>query len=90
MLAVQVGDPRESELPDVGELWLTDPETGQHLRVNTGNARLRARFAQAAAADRQEVAALFRSLGVSHLPLSTQGDWLRELVGFLRLNRKLR
>ena len=90
VLAVEIGDPRESDLPDVGDLWLVDPETGEHLRVDTRSRRLRERFARAAAADREEMAQLFRTLGVGHIRLSTEGDWLRTLVGFLRLQRRWR
>ncbi|MBV8086349.1 MAG: DUF58 domain-containing protein [Chloroflexi bacterium] len=90
VLAVEVGDPREYDLPDVGDLWLVDPETGEHLRVNTGSQALRQRFAAAAEHDRQETARLFRSLQVSHVRLSTEGDWLRNLVAFLRLHGRPR
>src|SRR5206468_7846305 len=34
-VAVEIRDPREQELTDVGELQLVDPETGRHLRVDT-------------------------------------------------------
>ena len=45
VLAVEVRDPREQELADVGELRLVDPETGRQLRVDTRRRRLRERFA---------------------------------------------
>lgn len=83
VLAIEVRDRREQELPDVGELWLVDPETGRHLRVDTGKRRLREQFAVAAAAERTEVAAMIRSTGADHLVLATDGDWLRELTRFL-------
>src|SRR5205085_9880144 len=44
-VAIEIRDPREQELADVGELRLVDPETGRHLRVDTGDAQLRSRFA---------------------------------------------
>ena len=84
VLAVEVRDPREMELPPVGDLWLTDPETGQQLHVNTNRRRVRKRFAKAAAEEREEVAATLRRIGVDHLVLSTEGDWLRTLAGHLR------
>jgi uncharacterized protein (DUF58 family) len=84
VVAVEVRDPREQELPDVGELWLVDPETGRKLRVNTRSRRLRERFAVAATAERTALAETFTSLGVRHVVLSTSGDWLRTLVPFLR------
>ena len=56
VLAVEIRDPREETLPNVGELRLVDPETGRQLRVDTASTRLRERFKAAAAADRAEVA----------------------------------
>ena len=84
VLAIEVRDRREQELPDVGELWLVDPETDRHLRVDTGRRVLRERFASAAAAEREALAAQLRSAGVDHLVLETAGDWLRPLAGFLK------
>jgi uncharacterized protein (DUF58 family) len=84
VIAVEIRDPREQELPDAGELWLVDPETGRQLRVDTRSAKLRRRFATAAAADRERVAQRLASIGVRHVVLATSGDWLRELALFLR------
>ena len=80
VLAVEIRDPREETLPNVGELRLVDPETGRQLRVDTASARLRERFAAAAAAERAEVARELTSLGVGHVVVSTEGDWLRPLA----------
>jgi uncharacterized protein (DUF58 family) len=87
VVAVEIRDPREQELPNAGELWLVDPETGRQLRVDTRSERLRARFAAAAASERAEVAQELASLGVRHAVLGTSGDWLRTLVAFLRRRR---
>jgi uncharacterized protein (DUF58 family) len=87
VVAVEIRDPREQELPNAGELWLVDPETGRQLRVDTRSAKLRQRFAAAAAAERGHVAQTFASLGVRHVVLTTSGDWLRELALFLRRAR---
>ena len=83
VLAVEIRDPREQELPDIGELWLVDPETGRQVRVDTGSRTLRDRFAQAAAEERTGVARVFSALGVPHTVLSTSGDWLRPFAAFL-------
>jgi uncharacterized protein (DUF58 family) len=87
VVAVEIRDPREQELSDVGLLWLVDPETGRQLRVDTRSRRLRERFAVAAAAERAQVARDFTSVGARHLVLTTSGDWLRTLVVFLRRRR---
>ena len=88
VVAVEIRDPREEELPNAGALWLVDPETGRELRVDTCSERLRARYAAAAAAERSEVAHDFASVGVRHVVLSTSGDWLRSLAVFLRRRRR--
>jgi uncharacterized protein (DUF58 family) len=87
VLALEIRDPREQELSNVGALWLVDPETGRLLRVDTRSRKLRERFAAAAAAERGDVARELASLGVRHLVLSTSGDWLRSLAVFLRRKR---
>jgi uncharacterized protein (DUF58 family) len=87
VLALEIRDPREQELPNVGALWLVDPETGQLLRVDTKSRRLRERFAAAASVERSELARELASLGVRHLVLSTSGDWLRSLAAFLKRRR---
>ena len=88
VVAVEIRDPREQELPNMGELWLVDPETGRQLRVDTRSAKLRARFATAAAAERVEVATTLAALGVRHVLLSTDGEWLRPLTVFLRRRQR--
>jgi uncharacterized protein (DUF58 family) len=84
VVAVEIRDPREQELPNVGLLYLVDPETGRQLRVDTRSKRLRERFATAAAAERDQLTRALSSVGVRHVVLTTAGDWLRPLVTFLR------
>jgi uncharacterized protein (DUF58 family) len=90
VLAVEVRDPRELELPPVGDVWMVDPETGRQIVVNTSRRKVRKRFAAAAAAERAEVAAALRRAGADHLVLSTAGDWLRDLAGHLRRADQMR
>ena len=89
VLVVEIRDPREDELPDVGDLTLVDAETGREVRVDTSSARLRARFAEAAGRDREHVARELRRLRVRHVVLSTSGSWLRSLADQLRLQGML-
>jgi uncharacterized protein (DUF58 family) len=88
VIGVEIRDPREQELPNAGVLWLVDPETGRQLRVDTRSARLRARFAAAAASERNLLASTLASAGARHVVLTTSGDWLRTLAVFLRRGRR--
>jgi uncharacterized protein (DUF58 family) len=88
VLAIEVVDPRELELPDVGVVELEDPETGERLEVQTSSGALRSKFAEAAAAQREEIAGRIRAAGVDHLVLRTDRDWLLELVRFVAWRRE--
>jgi uncharacterized protein (DUF58 family) len=77
--AIEVRDPREGTLPDVGRLALVDPETGSRVEVDTRSERLRERFAARERDERERVSEELRRCGVDHLVLSTEGPWLREL-----------
>jgi uncharacterized protein (DUF58 family) len=88
LLAIEVVDPRELELADVGLLTVVDPETGQTLEVPTGNAEVRRRFAEGAAAQRAEIAAALRRAGAGHLRLQTDRDWMADVVAYVAHRRR--
>jgi uncharacterized protein (DUF58 family) len=90
VLAVEVLDPRELDLPDVGVLEFADPETGRVHEVQTGDARLRARYRAAAAAQRSVIASAIRHAGAGHLRLRTDSDWLLDIVRFVATARHAR
>lgn len=79
-LVVEIVDPRELELPDVGTLTLEDPETGARREVATGERRLRERYAAASAAHRVASAEAIRASRAGHVLLRTDRDWVRDLA----------
>jgi uncharacterized protein (DUF58 family) len=89
VLAVEVLDPRELELPDVGVLELVDPETGLVHEVQTTPA-VRARYAAAASEQRAAISTALRHAGVGHLRLRTDSDWLLDIVRFVAAQRHAR
>jgi uncharacterized protein (DUF58 family) len=90
VIAVQVTDPREFELPDVGMLTVVDPETGQHLHVQTSSVALRERYRAAAEERHLQIRRLLGEAGAEHLPLSTDRDWLIDVVRFVDHRRGAR
>lgn len=86
VIAIEVIDPRELELPAVGVLSVIDPETGRHREVATG-AAVRARYAEAAERQRADIAARLRSAGADHLRLRTDRDPVHDLARFARSRR---
>lgn len=87
VLAIELVDPRELELPAVGTITLRDPETGRSLHVDTSSKSIRDRYAAAAAEQRADIAAGFRRAGVEHLQLRTDRDWVLDLVRYVALRR---
>jgi uncharacterized protein (DUF58 family) len=90
VVAIEVVDPRELELPDVGVLTLADPESGALHEVQTADPKLRQRYADAAAAQRGEIARALRAAGAAHLRLRTDTDWLLDMVRFVAAQRHAR
>jgi uncharacterized protein (DUF58 family) len=85
VLAVEVTDPREAELPDAGQLVLVDPETGARMEVDTAAGELRRAFASAELARRDALRATLRRARARHVPLdAAEDDWLRALGKGLR------
>ncbi|PRY54104.1 uncharacterized protein DUF58 [Knoellia remsis] len=87
VVVVDVSDPRDLELPDLGHLVLTDPESGRQREVYT-SPDLRRRYAAAAAAHRGAVAEAVRATGAGHVALRTDSDWVRDLARFVRTRRR--
>lgn len=90
VLAVQVTDPREFELPDVGLIVVRDPATGAEREVRTNKASVRRAFSDAAEARQADLARTFRNNRIDHLVLSTDRDWLDDLVRFVSGRRAIR
>jgi uncharacterized protein (DUF58 family) len=87
VLGIEVLDPRDVELPDVGDVILQDAESGV-TREFTIDSQLRDDFAKAAAAHRAEVARTMRGCGAPLLSLRTDRDWIADIVRFVASRRR--
>jgi uncharacterized protein (DUF58 family) len=76
LIAVQIGDPRERDIPDVGILVLEDAESGEIVELDTGSAMVRRRFAELALQRRQRLVGDCRAEGVDLLQLQTDVPYL--------------
>jgi uncharacterized protein (DUF58 family) len=90
LIAVQVEDPRERELPDVGRLALEDAETGEILEVDTGSAAVRRRFQEAALERGRELQGDCRAEGVDVLRLQTDLPYFPALQRFFKMRERRR
>jgi uncharacterized protein (DUF58 family) len=87
VLGVEILDPRDVELPAVGDVILQDTETGR-TREFTIDEQLRGDFEQAAAAHRAEVARTLRRCGAPLMTLRTDRDWINDVVRFVASRRR--
>lgn len=87
VLVVEVVDPRDLALPDVGAVVLVDPESGHTQEVWTSSRRVRDEYAALAAAHRAAVADAVRAAGAGHVVVRTDRDWVRDLARFVRQQR---
>ncbi|HEX7655293.1 MAG TPA: DUF58 domain-containing protein [Verrucomicrobiae bacterium] len=90
VVAVQVSDPHELALPDLGRLVFEDAETGQVVEINTGNARHRAAFAARQIQALAETARLFRRAGIDAMQLRTDETYGPALARFFENREKRR
>lgn len=86
LVVVEIVDPRDGELPDVGPVPLTDAETGEIALVH--GARRAAEHAERWHRERRELRRHLRRLGVDHLVLRTDRPYLGPLVGFFDERRR--
>ena len=84
VVAVTVDDPSEQELPDIGQVRFVDPETGTTIDVDTSDARVRARFAEAVAEELSSRRRLLRRLAIDEVPVRTDGGVVDPLIKFFR------
>ncbi len=89
VIAIEVIDPRELDIPNVGTVLLQDPETGDVRELNTGSRKIRQRFAAAARLQRERTAAACRRAGVAHLVLRTDRDWIADTARFALMHRRV-
>ena len=88
VIAVEVVDPRELDLVDVGVVPMRDLESGRTRWVDTSSSRLRRRFSEAASAQRAQIAGAIRSAGADHLVLRTDRDWVKDVVRHVSRRRR--
>lgn len=88
VLAVEVVDPRELELPNVGMLTIVDPATGAIREIATQKQQVRDAYATAAATRRAHLSTTFQAARVDHLVMRTDDDWLDDVVAFVATRRR--
>ncbi len=90
VLCLEIVDPRELELPDVGLVQFVDPESGEELEVQTSSRQVRERYARAAREQRERIASRIQHARAGHIVLRTDRDWVLDIVRYVAEERRRR
>jgi uncharacterized protein (DUF58 family) len=90
VVAVEITDRYEEELPALGRVVLEDAETGEIVEVDTGSARVREHFRARTQAARAETQRFFNSLRIDTIQLRTDRPYAAELGRFFQTREKRR
>ncbi len=84
VLAIEVRDRREHELPEIGPVRLEDMETGRQRLIDTADPKFRERFRQEVERAANTRQSMLRRAGARHIAVQPDVDWLMPLVYGLR------
>jgi uncharacterized protein (DUF58 family) len=90
LVAIQITDRYEMELPPLGRLVLKDAETGEVVEVNTGDPRKRQAFAERQAKTQAELLRVFRAANIDSIQLRTDQSYASALGRFFETREKRR
>lgn len=92
VIAVNISDPAESKLPEVGIIKLYDAEEGYEFEVDTTDAKVRKSFEEKATRLHLQKKKLFNSTSVDSIDITTDKSYVEPLIRFFKMRerRKLR
>lgn len=88
VVAAQISDLREWELPNVGRVCLADPESGEEYVVNTSHPDVRRLYAQRVSERQDALSRMLRKNGVERLDVRTTDDYVPALKAYFRSRRR--
>jgi uncharacterized protein (DUF58 family) len=90
LIAIPVHDPREAQLPDCGLMEFEDAETGARFTLDTSDPMVRGAYEREAWRRSHSLDELFRHAGVDALRIAAGGEYLPDLIAFLRRHARRR
>lgn len=79
VICVDISDPAEYELPDVGLIELEDPESGELCLIDTSSAKVRKNFSQQSKKQREEKSLFFRKNAIDTLNAATDRAYINDV-----------
>jgi uncharacterized protein (DUF58 family) len=88
LIPIQVVDPREETLPDVGIALVEDLESGAVVEVDTSSPRIREEYALALTKRRADRERVFRRLRIDHVMVRTDQSYVRPITELFRARQR--
>ena len=88
LVAINIIDPREIELPNVGLIELEDAETGELIMIDTSSRESRRKYVELGASEMNGRRKLFRSSGIDSIEINTGKSYYNELIKFFRMRER--
>ncbi len=90
VVALNIYDRREQELPDIGLVQVADLETGELKWVDTSSEQVRSKFARTAMMHRLFLDDLFQKCGIDYAHVATGDNYVKKLSKIFRQREKKR
>ena len=88
LIAINIIDPREETLPEVGMVFLEDSETGNTLLVDTNDKEMLKKHKSLCIKKRQDRKLFFSSIGIDTIEVFTNKSLTDPIVKYLKLREK--
>jgi len=84
LVALNITDRREKEIPDVGFIRVSDPETGFESWIDTSSDKIRRGYSERWKRHADMVTGSFRNCGIDMTSISTGEDYIKPLISLFK------
>jgi uncharacterized protein (DUF58 family) len=88
IIAVEITDPREVEIPNIGFIELEDAETGEAILVDSSSPAVRSTFYSRSKSGREERTKYFKSIGLDNINIFTDKSYVEPIIRFFRMRAR--
>jgi uncharacterized protein (DUF58 family) len=85
LVALQIYDKRDAELPSVGLINVKDAETGENMCIDTSSKRVREEYEKSWLENRKILSDIFQKSGVDNVSINTEEDYVKALMRLFKM-----
>ena len=90
LIAIDVTDPREIDMPKIGYIELEDAETGEFVLFNTSDNKLRQGYRKESLKQQKSRMDFFRRSEIDYIPIKTEENYLEPIIKFFKERERRR